>query len=215
MSGGAVLDWKGRTAVRAGLPVLRALASTWRYQLRNEQALDGLRARGTPFIFSLWHGQLLPLMWLHRDEGIRVMISEHRDGEMIARVAEALGFETVRGSTSRGGERALLGLSRALQGGEEVAVTPDGPRGPPRISQPGALIAAARARAPILPISMHPSSAWRFRSWDSFMVPRPFACVTVAYGEPLSIEAASAREAAAQSLRLDQAMRDTEAHAAR
>ena len=103
-------------------------------------------------IFTLWHGELLPLLWHHRAQDIAVVISEHRDGEIIARIAESLGYATVRGSTSRGGGRALIGLMRALEEGRDGAVTPDGPRGPAHVFAPGAAIAAQRTGAPLVPI---------------------------------------------------------------
>ncbi|CAN5289326.1 hypothetical protein BH23GEM2_BH23GEM2_21590 [soil metagenome] len=214
MSRRGELGWQGNVAIGAGRPVLRALASTWRYEFRNREALLALRGRNEPFIFSLWHGHLLPLVWLHRGEGVRILISEHRDGEIIARIAHALGYQTVRGSTKKGGGRALLALARALENGEEVAVTPDGPRGPARTSQPGALVAAARASAAILPIVVDAPRAWRLKSWDQFVVPKPFARVTVAYGEPLRVTGSSARAAAAEAPRLDAAMRAAEEVAA-
>ena len=201
------LGSRGKVATAAGTPFLRALAVTWRYRFRNVDAIRRLRERGEPFIFSLWHGQLLPLLWAHRGQGVRVMISEHRDGEIIARIAESLGYRTVRGSTSKGGERALLALVRALEAGEEVAVTPDGPKGPAERYQPGALVAAARARAPIVPIAAHATQAWRLKSWDRFMIPKPFARLTVAYGDPVEIGTSIAREAATQGGRLEVAMR--------
>ena len=89
-------------------------------------------ARGNTFIFALWHGQLLPLLWHHREEGVLVLISEHRDGELVARTAQSLGYGLIRGSSTRGAERALISLVRELQAGHEVAITPDGPRGPAR-----------------------------------------------------------------------------------
>lgn len=208
------LGWQGNVATRAGKPVLRALAATWRYEFRNREALLSLRRQHQPFIFSLWHGHLLPLVWLHRGEGVRILISEHRDGEIIARIAHALGYQTVRGSTKKGGGRALLALARALENGEEVAVTPDGPRGPARTSQPGALVAAARAGAAILPIVVNTARAWRMNSWDGFLVPKPFARITVAYGDPLHVTGDTARVAAAEAPRLDAAMRAAEEVAA-
>lgn len=214
MSRRGELGWLGSLATTAGKPLLRALASTWRYEFRNRDAILSLRRRGEPFVFSLWHGHLLPLVWLHRSEGVRILISEHRDGEIIARIAHALGYTTIRGSTKKGGERALLALARALESGEEVAVTPDGPRGPARKSQPGALVAAARAGAAILPIVVHVPHAWRLNSWDRFIVPKPFARVIVAYGDPLLIAGGSARSAAAEGPRLDAAMRAAEEAAA-
>lgn len=165
-----------------------------------------MRAAGRGFIFSLWHGQLLPLLAHHRDEGARVLISEHRDGEIIARIAESLGFRTVRGSTTRGGARALLAMCDALERGEEIAITPDGPRGPAHVFAPGALIAAHRAGVPIVPVGVAVSSAWRLRSWDAFAIPKPFTRVTIAYGAPLTVDAASARDAASEAPRFARAM---------
>jgi lysophospholipid acyltransferase (LPLAT)-like uncharacterized protein len=209
------LGWRGRVAIRTGTHLVRALAVTWRYVVRNERALREARESGRGFVYSLWHGEMLPLLWLRRNEGARVLIGEHRDGEIIARIAESLGFRTVRGSSSRGGERALLAIARALEKGEEVAFTPDGPRGPARVSQPGAMIAAARAETVILPVAVHARRAWRLGSWDRFLVPKPFARVTVAYGDPLRLAGMSAREAAAQTTRLDAAMAEASDIAAR
>ncbi len=185
-----------RWIVPLGALLIRALAATWRVRVVNGEHPRSLRAAGTPVIFTLWHGQLLPLLMRHRHEEVSILISEHRDGEIIARIAERLGYRTVRGSTTRGGERALLGLARILQAGGDVAVTPDGPRGPARHFAPGALVAAQRGGGAILPIAASATRAWRLRSWDRFLVPKPFARVTVAYGAPRMVEAASARAAA-------------------
>lgn len=206
MTRGATMGWRASAAIRAGTPILRALASTWRYRVRNRAAIEELRAGEKAFIFSLWHGHLLPLLWFHRGQGIRILVSEHRDGEIIATVAESLGYGSIRGSTTRGGERALLSLIRVLEEGTEVAVTPDGPRGPAWRYQPGALVAAARARVPILPIAAHADRAWRLRSWDRFVVPKPFATVTVAYGNPVTVAAENPRAAATQADVLEAAM---------
>jgi lysophospholipid acyltransferase (LPLAT)-like uncharacterized protein len=135
----------------------------------------------------------------HRDRGVAVLISEHRDGEIIARVAQAFGCRTVRGSTSRGGSRALLEMVAQLRRGIEVAVTPDGPRGPRHRFAPGALLAAHRAAAPVVGMVAHIERAWRLRSWDAFEIPKPFARITIAYTPATRVEAASAREAAAQA----------------
>lgn len=174
--------------------------------MRNARALESLREQRRPFIFSLWHGQLLPLLWHHRGEQIAVLISEHRDGELVARLARSLGYRLIRGSSTRGGERALLALVRDLRDGHEVAVTPDGPRGPAHRYAPGALVAAHRSGAPILPIAAHASSAWRLGSWDRFLIPKPFARVTVAYGDPAEVIAADARSAADQAARFEEIM---------
>lgn len=167
--------------------IIRALASTWRIEVRGGEHIETLRANGEPFIFALWHGQLLPLLWHHRRQGISLVISEHRDGERIARVATGLGYELVRGSSTRGGGRALIQLSRVLQTGKEAAITPDGPRGPARTVAQGVLVAAQRSGAAILPIAANANRAWRLGSWDSFMIPKPFARVTIGYADPIYV----------------------------
>jgi lysophospholipid acyltransferase (LPLAT)-like uncharacterized protein len=193
-----------REALIAGLGVwvVRLLASTWRIRVTHDEEFRDARAKGQPLIFALWHGQLLPLLWQHRNEKIAILISEHGDGEIIARIAESLGCRTVRGSTSRGAARALLGLVRVIGEGNDLAITPDGPRGPARSVAPGALVVAQRAKAPILPIAASASSAWRLKSWDGFLIPRPFARVHVSYGDLVYVAAATTRDAADEADRL-------------
>jgi lysophospholipid acyltransferase (LPLAT)-like uncharacterized protein len=186
-----------RLAVAIGTPVLRALARTWRFREVGREDWRARRAAGLPTVVALWHGQMLPLTVHHRGMGIAILISEHHDGEIIARVARAFGLEAVRGSTSRGGARALLELVTTLRTGRDVAVTPDGPRGPRLEFAPGALVAAHRAGAAVVGIAAHVDRAWRLRSWDAFEIPKPFARITVAYTPARVVPGASAREAAA------------------
>jgi lysophospholipid acyltransferase (LPLAT)-like uncharacterized protein len=203
------LSLQARALLLLGTGVLRVLASTWRFRVVNPRAIGDLRAAKRPFIFSLWHGQLLPLLWHHREEGVVLLISEHQDGEMVARAAESLGYALVRGSTTRGGDRALISVIRELQSGREVAITPDGPRGPARKYAPGALIAAQRSGAAILPVVAVADRAWRLRSWDQFMIPKPFARVTVAYGDPETVYATTPRAAATEGPRFEAIMNET------
>jgi len=182
------------------------LGRTWRIRVVNGAFLRDLRRTERPFIFALWHGHLLPLLWHHRGQGVKVLISEHRDGELVARTAESLGYGLIRGSTTRGADRALISLVRELQAGHEVAITPDGPRGPAATFAPGALVAAQRSDSFILPVAASADRAWRLRSWDRFMIPKPFARVTVAYGTPTKVLAASARAAAEEAPRFERLM---------
>lgn len=191
-----------RWTVRLGVLLIRLLARTWRIRERGSEHADVARVQRRPVVYAFWHCQLLPLLWQHRNEGVAVLISEHRDGELIARAAQALGYRTVRGSTTRGAGRALIGLIAELERGGQVAVTPDGPRGPAREFAPGAAVAAQRAGVPILPVAVHAERAWRLRSWDRFIIPKPFSRITVAYGELTPITAADARGAAAEAPRL-------------
>jgi lysophospholipid acyltransferase (LPLAT)-like uncharacterized protein len=150
---------------------------------------------------------MLPLAWHHRDQGITILVSPHADGDVGVRIAHAFGFRTERGSTYRGAGRALLRMSRAAEEGRDVVFTPDGPRGPAETVSPGALIVAQRSGAPILPVAAGARRAWRLRSWDRFLIPRPFATVTVVYGDALYVDEPTARHAAAEGERLEQVMR--------
>ena len=202
MAGGAGAEARERRVSRLaalGTMFLRALASTWRVRWINAAVRNALDEKRLAYIYVLWHGELLPLLWAHRDRGVAVMISEHSDGEIIARVAHRLGYRTVRGSTSRGAARALLAACRELESRVSLAVTPDGPRGPAHSVAPGAAMIAQRTGAPLLPVSATASSAWRLKSWDGFMIPRPFATITVAYGDPIFVRADSVRDAAAET----------------
>ena len=170
-----------------GAWLIRALARTWRFRVTHDEAVRAARSSKTPIVFSLWHGQMLPLLYTHRDEGVAILISEHSDGEIIARIAMRLGYNTVRGSTSRGAARALLGLSRVLESGGDLAITPDGPRGPAKSMAPGVAIVARRAEVPVIAVAASASTAWRLKTWDRFMIPRPFARVHVAYSDAVYV----------------------------
>lgn len=203
-----------RAAVHVLPALVRALHATWRVQVVNDAGWRARRAAGCRSVFAMWHGQMLAGVLAHRGERISLLASEHRDGELIARVLARLGFETIRGSSSRGAARALLAMADALARGYDVGVTPDGPRGPAERFQGGALVAAARAGAALVPTCVAASAAWRLRSWDRFMIPKPFARVVIAYGEPWLLAGVRGREAAALADEASRAMRAAE-HAAR
>ena len=199
-------EQKVRWIVRAGSAVIRMLAMTWRMREHNGAVHHTTLATGRRVIYTLWHGELLPLLWHHRGEGIAVVISEHRDGEIIARIAERLGYSTVRGSTSKGASRALIGLVRAVESGRSAAVTPDGPRGPAHVFAPGAAIAAQRTGVPIIPVRVSATRAWRLKSWDRFLIPKPFARVDVHYGALTPVHADTPRAAAELAPRLEETL---------
>jgi lysophospholipid acyltransferase (LPLAT)-like uncharacterized protein len=199
VSDGRPEGWRRRlrvaVAATVGGGLIRLLAMTWRVTTRGGEGLREVRAAKRGAVFVVWHGELLPALWAFRGQGITALISSHADGEIIARFCATIGFRLVRGSSSRGGARALLELVRELEAGHEVAVTPDGPRGPRRAFAPGALVAAMRAGAPVIAFGVDVDRAWRFRSWDRFVLPKPFARVTVTTTVATPVHATSTREA--------------------
>lgn len=177
-----------------GAGLVGALFATTRAERIGRDHYERYREMGQPVMFVFWHGQLLPLVHYHRHEAIVVLVSEHEDGEYITRVIERNGFETVRGSSTRGGTKGLKGLVRAAREGHDLGVTPDGPRGPRGEFKPGALLAAQMAGLPVVPISVRASSGWRFRSWDGFLVPKPLARITIEYHPPRQVPRDADRE---------------------
>jgi lysophospholipid acyltransferase (LPLAT)-like uncharacterized protein len=163
------------------------LASSWRIQLVHEERWRGLYEAKRPHVFLLWHEALLPLLWQHRNQGVAIVVSEARDGQYLSDLAATLGYRAVRGSSTRGGTRALLGAVRELQAGRSVAFTPDGPRGPRRELKPGVVAAAQRGSGVIVPIHAEADRAWRLDSWDRFMIPKPLARVRITYGRPFEV----------------------------
>jgi lysophospholipid acyltransferase (LPLAT)-like uncharacterized protein len=167
-----------------GTGLVASLFATTRLKRVGAEHYERFRRERTPVVFVFWHGQLLPLVHYHRHEGIVVLISEHDDGEYITRVIRRNGFGAVRGSSTRGGTKGLKGLVRAAHRGHDLALTPDGPKGPRGVLKPGALAVAQMTGLPIVPLSVGASAGWRFRSWDGFLVPRPFSKITIEYLAP-------------------------------
>ena len=177
-------------AVRAyAIPAIRLLARTWRIRTEHEERWRALLAAGRTHVFLLWHEALLPLLWHHRGQNVVIVVSEAREGQYLADLGTLLGYRLVRGSSTRGASRALLGAVRELREGHSVAFTPDGPRGPRRELKPGVVAAAQRAGAMIIPVHAEASRAWRLHSWDRFMIPKPAARITVRYGRPFEVAA--------------------------
>lgn len=201
------LSWRRRVRVALittlGGLLLRVLGLTWRVRREGNEAFDAMRARNEPFIVVFWHGEIVPITWIHRRSGFAPLISRHADGEVIARIVEGLGYRTVRGSTTRGGVRALLETAQYVNDGITVGFTPDGPRGPRHVFAPGALIVAQRTGRPIIALGATASRAWHLKSWDRHLVPKPFATVTIRYSEPQYVQAGAARDAVQEQSRFE------------
>lgn len=171
-----------------GTILLRGLGASWRVRWVGREHTAKLKNGGHNWIYAFWHGGLLPLIYAHRRQGVKVLVSTHRDGELVARVISRMGFHAVRGSTTRGGGRALFALA-ALRDGAPVGVAPDGPRGPAKRVHPGVIYLAQRTGLPIVPLTSAGDPCWRANSWDRFTVPLPFSRCAIGYGEPLWVPA--------------------------
>ena len=170
-----------------GFRAIAALGATLRWRLEGFEHFDTVRAAGHQPIMAFWHGRILPATYYFRRRGIVVITSANFDGEWIAGIIERFGYGTARGSTSRGGARALLQMSRELGTGHPVGFTVDGPRGPARVSQPGAVWLAKASGHPVLPFHCEASRYWTARSWDRTQIPKPRATVAISVGAPFYV----------------------------
>lgn len=173
---------------RAGLVMVKLLSRTYTYRLvdtHNEQrAVDG---HGS-VVYASWHQRFFPgITFFATRKPIAIMISQSRDGEMIARVVDILGWKAVRGSSSKGGMRALKKIRQLTGKGYRIGHIVDGPQGPFGVVKPGLVTIAQFAGAPIVPVIVSAQRCWTFNSWDRFMVPKPFSKVFVRFAPPIVV----------------------------
>ena len=182
---------------------IRLVYITGRWREEGRAPANQMNQEGQPFIAAFWHGRLLmaPTGWRNRGP-INVMVSQHRDGEMIARTVHHFGVGTIRGSTSRGGSKALRVMLTAIQDGQNVAITPDGPRGPRMRAQAGIILLARLSGVPIIPVTYAVSRCKLASSWDRFVIALPFSRGIYLWGEPIYV-ARDANEAALEAARLE------------
>jgi lysophospholipid acyltransferase (LPLAT)-like uncharacterized protein len=170
-----------------GYRAVAALGATLRWRVEGLEHFDAIVQGGRQPIMAFWHGRILPATYYFRQRGIVVITSENFDGEWIARIIERFGYGTARGSTSRGAKKALLQLRREMAEGRPAGFTIDGPRGPARVAQLGALWLAKATGNPVLPFHLEASRHWTLKSWDRTQIPKPFATVALTMGEPFDV----------------------------
>jgi lysophospholipid acyltransferase (LPLAT)-like uncharacterized protein len=163
------ISWAGYLAITLIGPTIRYSIS-WEEQPSQPNAIFE-----KPVIYSFWHRAVFPASWMWRKQRIAVMVSRSFDGEYIARIIERLGFGAVRGSSSRGGAGALLGMTSVLERGESVAFTIDGPRGPKYVAKPGPVGLSKVTSIPMAAFYVALSNFWVLKTWDDFMIPKPFS----------------------------------------
>jgi hypothetical protein len=190
-------DWRAsrlkraeaRTIAVVGYRMMALLGRTLRWRVEGLEHLESVVQGGRQPIMAFWHGRILPATVYFQRRGIVVITSENFDGEWIAGIIERFGYGTARGSTSRGAKRALLQLRRDLAAGRPAGFTLDGPRGPARVAQPGAIWLAKATGNPVVPFHLEASAYWTLGSWDRTQIPRPYATVSIAMGEPMDVPA--------------------------
>jgi lysophospholipid acyltransferase (LPLAT)-like uncharacterized protein len=202
--------WKARWLIAFGVQLLKLLGRSVRYEIEDRAGIVG-QPVASNFIGSLWHNRLLifPLV-LRRFFPYRhgaALISASRDGELLSDAIRHFDYDVIRGSSSKLGASALLQLSDVLAAGGDVVITPDGPRGPAYELGPGIVFLAQKTGKAVLPINMEYSSCWRVKSWDRFIIPKPFSKVRVIIGHPETIKStANDSEFESERLRLQNAM---------
>ena len=170
-----------------GYPLINALGHTLRWRVEGMHHYDAIVASGRQPVMAFWHGRILPATFYFRGRGIVVITSENFDGEWIARIIERFGYGTARGSSTRGGRKAMVQMVRAMKAGKPAGFTLDGPRGPARVAQPGAVWLAGATGNPLLPFHLEAASAWTLRSWDRTQIPKPMTSVALVIGEPIDV----------------------------
>jgi lysophospholipid acyltransferase (LPLAT)-like uncharacterized protein len=202
------------TIAAIGYPIVNALGHTLRWRVEGLHHLESIIAAGRQPVMAFWHGRILPATFYFRRRGIVVITSNNFDGEWIARIITRFGFGTARGSTSRGALKAMHQLVRDMEQGHAAGFTLDGPRGPARVAQPGALWLARRTGNPVLPFHLEASSHWTMRSWDATQIPKPFSTVALVVGEPLAIPQGASDDALeASRVELEERLRALESRA--
>jgi hypothetical protein len=186
------LSWSRKLAMGVVPPLaallIRALGWTLRYQVIVEPGGFEQNKQSPPGVYCFWHRCLLPAAHQFRNWKIAILISRSFDGELISRTVERLGFTALRGSSSQGGSAALLAAREAYLSGSNIAFTADGPRGPVYRAKPGAVRLAQMTNAKYVgAFYLHPQRAWKFNSWDKFLVPKPFSAVVVSFARVVEI----------------------------
>ncbi len=174
-----------------GCWAIRCIGATLRWQIEGLEHHEAIGASGRNRVFVFWHGRMFTAAYYFRNRDIVVMASRNRDGEYMARVIHRLGYRTVRGSSSRGSRRALVGMIQELRRKKDVAFTIDGPRGPRYIAKPGATYVAWKTGNPVLPFNISARNKWTLSSWDAFQIPKPFSPVVLLFGAPIIIPSAA------------------------
>jgi lysophospholipid acyltransferase (LPLAT)-like uncharacterized protein len=162
------------------------LGKTWRVKVIMPSGVDIFDPKSTPSIYCLWHSTLLVVAYVFRRTGKSVIVSSSRDGRLAADIAGRWGHSIIFGSSHKGGIAALRQSIKILKEGRSIGITPDGPKGPIEKAKGGAAQIALVSKRPLVAIRVKSDRAWRLKSWDKFLIPKPFAKLTITLSEPIS-----------------------------
>jgi lysophospholipid acyltransferase (LPLAT)-like uncharacterized protein len=168
-----------------GTFVIAVIGRTIRWESEGDSHLDDIYQSGHRAIFTFWHGRIFPSTYYWRNRGIVVMTSLNQDGEAIAQCINRFGFGAARGSSSRGGFRALAEMAREIRDGHDAAFTIDGPRGPRYVAKQGPVLLAMKTGAAIFCFHISMERKIQLKSWDEFQIPLPFTRALVLKAEPI------------------------------
>lgn len=168
--------------------IIKLLASTMKIETLHEERVRPFWDNDERFILAFWHGRLLMMPLCYKGKRIKLLISQHKDGELLAKAMERFGYSAIRGSTTRGGAQAMREMVKAIRESDsDIAITPDGPRGPRHVVQDGVIALARLSGVPIIPVTFGSSKKKVFGSWDTFNLPYPFSRGAFLWGEPFYV----------------------------
>lgn len=173
---------------QVGYWTILLLGKTVRWEVQGWENHRSIESADKRIIYTVWHGRMFLATYFWRNRGIVVMTSQNRDGEYIARVIRRLGYKAARGSSSRGGRRALVEMIQEMRQNNDVGFTIDGPRGPRYVAKPGAAWIASKTGSAIFPFHISSEKKWVLQSWDHFEIPKPFTRALVLMATPIYVK---------------------------
>ena len=185
-------NWRQRLAIFlaswVGWALILILNATLRIRVVGSEHLEPYRKARKSVILTCWHNQIFTATWVFRYQGAAVITSRHFDGEYIARIIERFGFKAIRGSSTRGGVRAILDVRKQVAEGRLIGIMVDGPRGPRYKVKPGPLFLSRVTGVPLMPFHVEVERRWELKSWDRFRIPKPFSRVVMRIGRPIVVD---------------------------
>lgn len=179
---------------------ISVLLKTVRIKVLGSEYIEKLKSENKNFVAGFWHGTMLIPWFLHRNKNFAALVSQSKDGEILTRILKKWNYNVARGSSHIGGKEALKILLQQADENYSIAITPDGPTGPPRVMKPGAVIVAKKKNIPLVLVGIAHEKKYQLRSWDKFEIPKPFSKIIAVYSEPIHIDGGLTYEETSQMI---------------